>query len=197
MRTPAHLIMGAAAFGRPNARLVTGMAIFGGLFPDLSLYIMSMWQIFVMETPARVVFDDLYFSDLWQQIFAVDNSFILWGALVAFALWRAIDWLFAFAGAGMLHVITDFFLHHDDARRHFWPVSDWVFHSPVSYWDDNHYGDIVGAVEMALVVVLTIILVRRFPSWIARIGFVALALTEVAPWFIFRWGWIFGLNGGG
>ncbi len=197
MRTPAHLIMGAAAFGRPNAKLVTGMAIFGGLFPDLSLYIMSMWHIFVLETTAREVFRELYYSELWQQIFAVDNSFILIGALVAFSLWKAIDWLFAFSGAAFLHIFTDFLLHHDEARRHFWPVSDWVFHSPVSYYDRDHHGELFSMIEIGIVVGLTLILVRRFPTWIARAGFILLAMTEVAPWFIFRWGWIFGLNGGG
>jgi hypothetical protein len=197
MRTPAHLIMGAAVFGRPDARFVTGMAIFGGLFTDLSLYLMSMWHIFILETPAREVFRDLYYSDMWQQIFAVDNSFILWGTALVISIGHRVAWAIAFTGSAFIHIFTDFLLHHDDARRHFWPISDWVFHSPVSYYDRDHHGELFGMIEIGIVVVLTAMLVRRFPSWVAKIGFILLALTEVAPWFIFRWGWIFGLNGGG
>ena len=31
---------------------------------------------------------------------------------------------------------------------HFWPITDWKFHSPVSYWDTGRGGDIVGLVEL-------------------------------------------------
>ena len=54
-----------------------------------------------------------------------------------------------------LHVPEDLFLHHDDGHRHFYPLSQWRYSSPVSYWDPNHYGKIVAPLE-ALAVVLEI-----------------------------------------
>ncbi|MEL6701895.1 MAG: cobalamin biosynthesis protein CobQ, partial [Pseudomonadota bacterium] len=78
MNTPAHLIIGAAAFGRPDAAQVTLAALLGGFLPDASLYLMAGVAIFGMGISPEVVFRDLYFSDAWQQVFAIDNSFVLW-----------------------------------------------------------------------------------------------------------------------
>jgi hypothetical protein len=79
MNTPAHLIMGVAAFGKPGRRRITAGALFGALAPDVSLYVMVSWSIWVLGIEPRVVFGQYYYSGAWQQVFAVDNSFILWG----------------------------------------------------------------------------------------------------------------------
>ena len=39
MNTPAHLLFGVAAFGKPDRRGVTAAALGGSLIPDLSLYL--------------------------------------------------------------------------------------------------------------------------------------------------------------
>ncbi|WP_328795072.1 hypothetical protein [Jannaschia marina] len=41
MNTPAHLIIGLAAFGKPGRPRVTAAALCGALLPDLSLYLMA------------------------------------------------------------------------------------------------------------------------------------------------------------
>ncbi len=187
MNTPAHLIMGAAAFARPGAPWVTLAALAGSLAPDVSLYVMASWHLFVLGTNPQIVFDELYFSDRWQQIFAIDNSFFVWGALLAAGFWLKREWLIAFAGAGLLHLAFDFPLHHDDGRMHFWPLSDWIFESPVSYWDRNHYGEIVGPLEMLLSLVLLWVLWRRFRKVVPRVILGVAALMQLAPVFI----WVF------
>lgn len=63
MNTPAHMVMGMAAFGRPGAPAVTLAALAGGLVPDLSLYLLAGWEIGVSGTPPEVVFRKRYFSD--------------------------------------------------------------------------------------------------------------------------------------
>src|SRR4030095_7099025 len=71
--------------------------------------------------------------------------------------------------AGMaLHIPGDFFLHHDDAHRHFFPFSNWRFASPVSYWDPRHYGLIAGPLEIAAVIAGCFVLFRRYESRAAR-----------------------------
>lgn len=176
MNTPAHLIFGAAGFSRPDRRGSFAAAIAGSLAPDLSLYLMAGWSLFVMDIPPRTVFGEYYYSDAWQSIFAVDNSFILWGAVVLLALWLKRPLLFAFAGAGFLHLLFDFPLHTHDARQHFWPVSDWVFYSPFSYWDSAAHADIIGTASIGLCVALAVVVIRRFESWVVR-GFTALLLA--------------------
>ena len=107
----------------------------------------------------------------------MDHGFLIWGAVLGLAIWRRNVILRCFAGAGTFHAVADFLTHHDDARRQFWPVSDWVFRSPVSYWDARFYRNAFGMFEVALVVTLTVLLCRRLKRWQER----ALVLFTTAP----------------
>ena len=152
MNTPTHMLLGAAVFSRPVVPATLVAALMGGLVPDLPMFALVLWATRVAGLPESEVFGRLYFSDAWQAVFAVDHGFFVWGLLLAVARWRRLLVLAAFAGSGLLHAAVDFVTHRDDARRQFWPVSDWVFRSPVSYWDPNYYGGIVSMVELGLVV---------------------------------------------
>lgn len=187
MNTPAHLLFGTAFFAKAGRPHVTLAAVIGSLLPDLSLYLMvatSIWGLGI--TPARV-FDELYFSDAWQAVFAIDNSFPLWALVLVVALWRKRPAWVAFAAAGLLHLICDFALHHDDARRMFWPISDWVFHSPLSYWDQRHHAGWIAPLELLLSLICAIILFRRFRAWPARVATAAVLMAEIVPELLFRY----------
>lgn len=181
MNTPAHLIFGLAAFSKKGQTAVTCAALVGALLPDLSLYLLAGGAIFVLGVAPDVVFREYYYSDSWQTIFQIDNSFLIWGALLAVALWLRSAWGIALTGAALLHIAFDFPLHHDDGRAHFWPISDWIYESPVSYWDPDHHGGVVGAIEIAACAVLCGVLWRRFPALWPRIGISALLVAQAAP----------------
>ncbi len=193
MNTPAHLIFAAAAFARPHERRRTVAALAGALAPDLSLYLMAGFALFVMGLSPHYVFDTLYFSDAWQTVFRIDNSFILWGIGLALAWWFRAPAAMVFAAAGLLHLAFDFPLHHDDGRAHFWPLSDWVFHSPLSYWDNRHYGGIVGPIEMLVSFGLCVVLFFRFGSLRSRAMICAVAAMQLSP--VFIWAYVFALGG--
>ena len=187
MNTPAHLIFGVAAFGREGRRGTVGAALAGSLAPDLSLYLLGGVSLFVLGIPENVVFGELYFSDAWQTIFAIDNSFFLWGGALAAALWWRMPRLTAFAAAGVLHLALDFPLHHDDGRAHFWPVSDWIFESPVSYWDGRHHAGVVAPLEVAASVALAVhAFIRHRALWL-RALLALLVILEFASGGIFYW----------
>jgi hypothetical protein len=185
MNTPAHLILGATVCGRAGDSRVTGAAIAGALLPDLSLFALTGWALFVQGLPSSVVFGQLYFSERWQSIFAIDNSFPIWLALFGVAVARRSQPAIAFTGSALLHLVADFLLHHDDARRMFWPITDWVFRSPVSYWDGRHFGQIVGPIEIAASLLLSVVLWRRATTNRGRLLVALLALSEAAPPFVF------------
>ena len=187
MNTPTHILLGAALFGKKGMPDLTTAAILGGFLPDLSLYALAGWALFVQQVPPDIVFGRLYFSDQWMRVFAVDNSFILWGMVLGAGLWLRQAWLKAFAGAGLAHLGADFLLHHDDARPQFWPLSDWIFRSPVSYWDARHYGNIVAPLEMLLALVLCLLLWRRHQGLAAR-GVIGTTTAAIAAGMFF-WAW--------
>lgn len=179
MNTPAHLIFGAAAFSKKDRKGSLSAALLGALAPDVSLYAMVGVSIFILGVPAQTVFREYYYSDAWQSVFAVDNSFILWGALLGVALWRSWRLVAIFAASALLHLALDFPLHTHDARQHFWPLSDWAYNSPFSYWDSRAHAGIVGPIEGGLSILFSAILFRRFADWRIRALVLVLLLAEI------------------
>ncbi|NNE88237.1 MAG: cobalamin biosynthesis protein CobQ [Silicimonas sp.] len=179
MNTPAHLIFGTAVFGKRTPRGAYWAALAGAFAPDFSLYAMVAVSIWVMGTPAQIVFDQYYYSDAWQAVFAVDNSFILWGAIFALAAWRKMPIIIAFSGAGLLHLALDFPLHTHDARMHFWPLTDWVFVSPFSYWDNSAHAGIIGPLALFGSALLAFVLWQRFDQLKIRLITLLLLMAEL------------------
>jgi membrane-bound metal-dependent hydrolase YbcI (DUF457 family) len=195
MNTPSHMLIGAAVFARPLVPATLVAALSGGFAPDLSMFAMVLWSTRVTGVPEHEVFDRLFFSETWQSVFAIDHSFFVWGGLLGLAVRCRQIILRAFAGAGLLHALADFLTHHDDARRQFWPVSDWVFRSPVSYWDPRFYGSIFGMFEVALVATLTAFLCWRLRRWRERLLVLAVAAPVLLPFLMT--GSLHGLHGMG
>ena len=184
MNTPAHLLFGAALFGGKSDRRVMGAALAGSLLPDLSLYLMAGWALRVQKIPPQIVFDELYFSESWQRVFAIDNSILLWSLCLLLA-WRCKSNVgFAFAGSGILHICLDFLVHAGDGRPHFWPLSDWVFHSPISYWDSSHGAWFIAPLSLAACLWAFAVIWRRW-GWPLRLCAALLLAAEV--WVARQW----------
>ncbi|MEM6622300.1 MAG: cobalamin biosynthesis protein CobQ [Pseudomonadota bacterium] len=142
-------------------------------------------SLFLLQIPAERVFGELYFSTAWQTVFAIDNSVILWGIVCVLAWALARPFWVAFASAGLLHIATDFPLHHDDWRPHFWPISGWVFESPLSYWDSDHHAAVVAPVTLVAVLISAVVICRRWPRWWVWLGVIAGCLLEI--WVVRQW----------
>jgi len=185
MNTPAHLLIGAAVFGKRDQRRLVWAALLGSLLPDLSLYLLAGGAMYLFAIPPARVFNELYFSDAWQTIFAVDNSFLVWGVLLALALWWRSGWCLALTAAAILHLALDFPLHHDDGRAHFWPLSGWIFASPVSYWDIEHGARWIAPVEATAAVIAALRLWAWRPG--RRLSVLVLILLSAEIWIVRQW----------
>ncbi|MEW9919373.1 cobalamin biosynthesis protein CobQ [Marimonas sp. MJW-29] len=179
MNTPAHLLLGAAALARGEKRGLIWAALVGALLPDLSLYMLAGAAIWLLGIPPRIVFDEFYFSQTWQTVFAIDNSFLVWGFLLALAVWQRLDWGIVLTGAALLHLALDLPLHHDDGRPHFWPITTWVFESPLSYWDRSRGAGWIAPVGAAAATVAAILLWLRRPGWLLSALILCLLLAEL------------------
>ena len=191
MNTPTHLLIGAAILAKPSDRTAlqdrslpwrNWAVLAGALMPDLALLLMFAWMRGVEGVSEAALWRDVYWQAGWQRVFAIGNSAPLYVLLLTVA-WLARERLFGkvlgiFALAALIHLAFDLPFHHDDAHRHFWPLSDWRFHSPLSYWNPDQHGDIVGLIETILAVGLIALLWRRFRGnrWVA--GSLAVALIS-------------------
>ena len=186
MNTQTHLLVSAFALARPDKPLRNSAVIFGALLPDLSIYALVVWAR-INDVPERQIWRHFYWQEPWQTYGAILNSVPIYGAgllLCLFLLFRQdkqasipaegerhrviLVAFAAFFASCLLHVALDFPVHVDDAHRHFWPISDWRFHSPISYWNSNHHGDVVQTVEMIAGVAMVAVLFLRFRQWWVR-----------------------------
>ncbi|MEM6498245.1 MAG: cobalamin biosynthesis protein CobQ [Pseudomonadota bacterium] len=185
MNTPAHILIGVAVCARKDTPGTGRSAAIGSLLPDLSLYLMTGVSLMILQIPAERVFGELYFSPGWQSVFAVDNSFIVWGLALVIALLVRSGMAIAMTTAGLLHLATDFPLHNDDARPQFWPLTDWVFESPLSYWDSDHSVAWVSPFTLAAVLTASIVIWRRYLDWRIRVCVLLACAAEV--WVVRQW----------
>ena len=182
--TQTHLLVGTGLFARPGEPLRNTAVVAGSLLPDAAIFVLFGWSK-LAGIPERRVWDEIYFAEPWRTWVAAQNSvFVYAGLMIAgvVVLWAVRPLfrigLFALflALAALAHVALDFPVHHADAHRHLWPVSDWVFRSPVSYWDPAHHGRIFMVIEAVLAIALALWLFRRFHAWWVR-ALLALAAT--------------------
>ena len=186
MNTPTHMLTAAALLSKQSHPTRNNLILFGALLPDLFIFVLLVWSRLIDGVPHRQIWSKIYWQEPWQLIGAISNSVPLWLALalVAYMIgWRV---LAALALAAIIHVALDFPVHASDAHRHFWPLSDWRYHAPLSYWDPNHHSRWVKLAELAIVLTCIVVLWRRFESRKTRailvLAFLSLSLAPVFFW---------------
>lgn len=156
--------------------IATSAFLWGGAVPDLPLIVMTVgtatWFTLVRDWSLRVslehVFDDLYFTDPWwklaNNLLQSPVMLLLWFGVAVLLRRRSPELgrraLWFLAGVA-LHVAVDIPVHHDDGPLVLFPF-DWEtrIQSPISYWDPEHYGGVVGAIEYAAMLGMTLYLLR-------------------------------------
>ena len=176
MNTPSHVILNLALLGhrsRPHAPV-----FWGALVPDLAMFVFYAWAKLIAQLDEATIWRETFFEPFWQVIFAVGNSIPLALLMMAIALglkryaptWHLLSNSALFLAASMLlHDLADLPLHAEDGHRHFWPLSNYRFASPVSYWDPDYHGTLAALGELCLVFLASWRIWRLLRSRWARI----------------------------
>jgi len=172
--TPTHVVTNAliarrarVAAGDQSESLLSQTSnarwfIFGGMAPDLGLYVLTagaavfypLVRGLTLEASLRLAFDDLFFNNpLWIVVQNTFHSPVVVGTLALVGKATGRGRLTSFALGCLLHTAMDIPVHHNDGPLVFFPF-DWNtrFHSPLSYWDPDHYGNIIGPIDLAITV---------------------------------------------
>ncbi len=168
MNTPTHVIAAAALLSRKDSPKRNWAVFIGALVPDVSIYVMSAWAV-ATGRMNQELWEVVYWTEPWQTLGAITNSAPLALGLLGVGLWRKWTLLWVFAAALLVHGALDFPVHADDAHRHFWPLSDWRFHSPLSYWNTDHHGQFGRLLDVGLMLAGIAVLWRRFDALWLRI----------------------------
>lgn len=161
MNTPAHVAVNFVILAKKGKPRWSLPIVMGSLMPDIPIYLFYFYQKLIAGMSERIIWSDVYFRPSWQNLFDSFHSFpiLLISAILSYRFGRT--GLALFFSSMFLHSLGDFPLHNNDAHRHFFPVSDYRFFSPLSYWDSRHYGGLVSIVESLLVLCLSVIIWRR------------------------------------
>ncbi len=168
MNTPAHAIINLLLFGKKHRKTHSVAIVAGALMPDLPMLLFYLREK-LHGTPERLIWSERYNDPVWQAVFNSFHSF----PLLALAIWmawrgRCSGWAIFFASM-FCHSLFDFPVHHRDAHAHFFPLSDYRFISPLSYWDPAHYGLWISALEVVIMVVGSLYLWRSSQSRVKRV----------------------------
>ena len=188
MTTQSHVILNTAFLSQRDKPYLHRYALIGAILPDLPMFLFFAVETFVRKTSQRELWSERYFVQAWQNFFDVFNAIPLILILLGlgYNLLRS-QKITVLAWSMLLHCGFDFFLHNDDAHHHFFPLSDFAFESPISYWDGDHYGHILGPIETLVTLGVSIYLFRRLKTRIARWCLVIINLLSVLRYSLFLW----------
>lgn len=217
MMTQTHFLVAAALFCRPERPARQNATVLAGAFaPDAAIYTLYVWSK-IVGIPERQLWSVVYFSEPMTTYTAIANSAPLYIAItiVGIAMLRPASAELAgphaddtpagfarfiapgytnmallFGLAALTHLAGDLPLHADDAHPHFWPLTDWRFFSPVSYWDPDYYGGLASIAEAIFGIALSVVLFRRFKSlWVRALTVLLVtAYLAVPAYFIIMLG---------
>jgi len=193
VNTPSHLIVNMALLGRQPERAVRWAVAVGALLPDAPMFVFYAWHKLVLGLSEQTIWEELYFeSDAWRAVFDGFNSVPIFGALLAIGLAgrRFSDHighrvLAALSASVLVHCAFDLPIHHNDGHRHFFPFSDWIYRSPVSYWDPEHHGTWAAAAEIALVAGAAVLLWSHLQKRRYRVLAAGLPVLMTIGWVAF------------
>lgn len=152
VNTPSHYILNLALLGKAIAPQNNMAITVGAILPDVPIFVFYLVAKFIYRMPEAKIWSEAYYETFWQNLVAWFHSIPL--ALIGAVIFYYLDWQPAMllCISMICHSLLDLPVHHDDAHRHFYPLSNFRLISPFSYWDVRHYGKYVALIEMALVI---------------------------------------------
>ncbi|MEB3275316.1 MAG: hypothetical protein ACO4AI_10795 [Prochlorothrix sp.] len=171
--TTTDEVPSSAATQKPDRRVLFTPLVIGAILPDAPMFLFYGVEK-ARGIPDSVIWDQSYYAEGWQNFFDIFNSFPIMALGLGITIWGASRWGQMLFGSMIIHGLGDLPLHHDDGHRHFFPLTNWRFESPISYWDPDHHGAVMTALEILMVMVSAIFLWRNYQS---RGGKITLGIT--------------------
>ena len=140
MNTPTHVATSLLVWRKEPDWNSVAAVVAGAFLPDAPMFGFYGYQRIWAGRTESEIWSKLYFDPAWQLFFDLFNSIPI--ALVLIVVCHLTGFRLAkiLCASALLHMCCDLPVHHDDAHRHFLPLSNWRFESPLSYWDPKHYG---------------------------------------------------------
>ncbi len=169
MNTQGHGVVNVAALGAIAGPDLWLPILGGALLPDIPIFIFYAWVKGVEKLPDRTIWQEAYYRPVWQLMVSIGHSMPLAIAVALLGYFTNQPVLTWIGISALLHSLEDLPVHNHDAHRHFFPLSNYRFISPLSYWDPRHYGRWVSLAEWGLVLIASAFLWGGISSWAGRL----------------------------
>jgi hypothetical protein len=159
--TSTHIILNTAILGRKKYPERNWPLVLGSLLPDLPMIFYFFAMVFIhgrWDAASRATLNEYHFRQFWVDA-AHSIPIALAGLLLCLVL-KSRFGLYFFAAMG-LHNLEDLPLHAEYSHRHFFPLSDYRFFSPISYADPHYHAAVVAPLEWAVIVFCVCLLWKR------------------------------------
>ena len=185
MNTQSHALINMALLARANQPHHHGCALFGAVLPDVPMFVFFGVETLFLRHSQSEIWSERYFLPEWQNFIDPFNSIplVLLGITIGYLL-RS-DRVRVMCWSMLLHCMVDFFLHREDAHRHFFPFWDYKFKSPISYWETDHHAGIVSAIEVVVTIGASVYLFPRLQSQFAKGALIAVNALSVLLYIAF------------
>ena len=186
MTTHSHVILNMAFLSKRDKPFLNTYAFIGAVPPDLPIFIFFLIEGIIHKTPENELWGSLYFTESWQNFFDIPNSIPLLLILLGIGYYLLnSERVTVLAWSLLIHCAFDFLTHHDDGHHHLFPLSDYVFESPISYWDRDHHAGIVAPIERVVFLIASVYLYRRLQTRLARWCLIIVNVLFVASYLLF------------
>ena len=173
MNTPTHCLVALALLSKKADPKRNWVVFVGSLIPDAFIFVAWIWLTVIERQPQSRIWNEIYFDAPMQLAASLFNSFPIYLGLLGVGIISRGKYvgraLIVFSSAALLHIALDFPVHNHDAYAHFWPITDWRFISPLSYYEGDHHARWVSLVEWSIVGACSFLLWRRFRTHWVRV----------------------------
>jgi hypothetical protein len=162
MNTPTHIIINTFLLKNKFPEKYFLPITLGAITPDFFMFVFYFIEKIIWGIPEQQIWNIDYFLPAWQNFFDIFNSIPLVLILLALIHFFKPHWVWgkAFLVSMLLHFLLDLPVHTDDAHRHFYPFSNYQFHSSISYWNPHEHGAIVSIIEIITSVTIAFYLIK-------------------------------------
>lgn len=173
--------MNLAVVGSCTNPPLTWPILAGAILPDVPIILLYARER-LRGTTDDVIWAFHYQQRLWQNVVHGLHSIPLAGLGLVVSLALGAPQGAALFGSALLHALSDLPVHGEDAHRHFLPLSQYRFISPISYWDVRLHARWVALGE-ALGVLLATTVIWAWPveTWARAV------LVVVNAWYAFNY----------
>jgi hypothetical protein len=174
LQTPGHAAVNLALLGAAVEPALAPFVVAGAVLPDAPIWVLYADAKLRLRLPDARIWAEVYQRRGWLAVIHGAHSIPLGAAGLALSLLLRAPGLAAFFASLLLHAVADFPIHGEDAHRHFFPLSQWRFISPLSYWDPRRHARVVAAVELAVVFAACAVLWLRGASLPGKLSLAAI-----------------------